>query len=117
MGTNAFVGHARYKPDGTLAPQQKLVLSRGAPDFYAFHGKSFGIVPKGGMRLNLHEGEVYKVIDKDSVKTLGFDIVKDIIDIENQSQLVAKAPSIISKLQAISGYTNYEQPIFRYRKN
>jgi len=110
VGTNAFVGHGRYKPDGTLAPQQKLVLSRGAPDFYAFHGKSSGIVPKGGMRLNLHEGEVYKVIDKDSVKTLGFDLVKDIIDIENQSQLVAKAPSIISKLQAISGYTNYEQP-------
>jgi hypothetical protein len=110
VGTNAFVGHGRYKPDGTLAPQQKLVLSSGAPDFYAFRGKSFGIVPKGGLRLTLHDGEMFKVVDKDSVNLLGYDLTKEIIDIENQSQLIAKAPSIIEKLKVISGYTDYEQP-------
>ena len=75
----------------------------------AFHGKSFGIVPKGGMKLTLHDGEMYKVIDKDSVNLLGFDLTKEIIDIENQSQLIAKAPSIIQRLKAISGYADYEQ--------
>ena len=111
VGTNAFVGHGRYKPDGTLAPQQgRTRLSMGAPDFYAFHGKSFGIVPKGGMKLNLHEGEMYKVVDKDSVNLFGFDLTKEIIDIENKSQLIAKAPAIIEKLKSISGYTDYERP-------
>ena len=79
------------------------------PDGSAFHGKSFGIVPKGGMRLTLHDGEMYKVIDKDSVNLLGYDLTKEIIDIENRAQLVAKAPSIIERLKAISGYTDYEQ--------
>jgi hypothetical protein len=73
-----------------------------------FHG-GVGIVPKGGMRLTLHDGEMYKVIDKDSVNLLGFDLTKSIIDIENKSQLIARAPSIIEKLKAISGYTDYEQ--------
>ena len=76
----------------------------------AFHGKSFGIVPKGGMRLTLHEGEVFKVVDKDSAKLLGYDLTKDIISIENNSDLIARAPSIIQKLKSISGYTDYEQP-------
>ncbi len=111
VGTNAFVGHGRYKPDGTLAPQQGGTrFSMGAPDFYAFRGKSFGIVPKGGLRLTLHDGEMFKVIDKDSVNLLGYDLTKEIIDIENQSQLIAKAPSIIEKLKVISGYADYEQP-------
>ena len=34
VGTNAFVGHGRYKPDGSLAAQQLRVLNTGAPDFY-----------------------------------------------------------------------------------
>jgi hypothetical protein len=37
-GTNAFVGHGRYKPDGTLAAQQRGVLNTGAPDFYFAKG-------------------------------------------------------------------------------
>ena len=52
---------------------------------------------------------MFKVIDKDSVNLLGFDLTKEIIDIENQSQLAAKAPSIIEKLKAISGYASYEE--------
>jgi len=80
------------------------------PNGSAFIGKSFGIVPKGGLRLTLHDGEIFKVVDKDSVNLLGYDLTKEIIDIENQSQLIAKAPSIIEKLKVISGYTDYEQP-------
>ena len=80
------------------------------PNGSAFIGKSFGIVPKGGLKLTLHDGEMFKVIDKDSVNLLGYDLTKEIIDIENQSQLIAKAPSIIEKLKVISGYTDYEQP-------
>jgi hypothetical protein len=80
------------------------------PNGSAFIGKSFGIVPKGGLRLTLHDGEMFKVIDKDSVNLLGYDLTKEIIDIENQSQLITKAPSIIEKLKVISGYTDYEQP-------
>ena len=74
----------------------------------AFLGENFGIVPKDGFTLRLHKGEMYKVIDKDSVDLLGFDLTKEIIDIENRSQLIAKAPSIIEKLKAISGYASYE---------
>ena len=76
----------------------------------AFHGENFGVVPRDGFMLRLHKGEVFKVIDRDSVDLLGFDLTKEIIDIENRSQLIAKAPSIIEKLKAISGYTDYEQP-------
>jgi murein DD-endopeptidase MepM/ murein hydrolase activator NlpD len=90
--------------DGTIDPKKFLTSSS------AFIGKSFGIVPKGGLRLTLHDGEMFKVIDKDSVNLLGYDLTKEIIDIENQSQLIAKAPSIIEKLKVISGYTDYEQP-------
>ena len=74
-----------------------------------FHGENFGIVPFDGFTLKLHKGEMFKVIDKDSVNLLGFDLTKEIIDIENQSQLAAKAPSIIEKLKAISGYASYEE--------
>jgi len=59
--------------------------------------------------LRLHKGEVYKVFDKDSVSLLGYDLSKEIIDIENQAQLVARAPSIIEKLEAISGRAHYEE--------
>lgn len=77
---------------------------------YAFHGENFGVVPKNGMTLTLHKGEMFKVVDKDSVDLFGFDLTKEIIDIENKSQLVAKAPAIIEKLKSISGYTDYERP-------
>jgi hypothetical protein len=90
--------------DGTIDPKKFLTSSS------AFRGKSFGIVPKGGLKLTLHDGEMFKVVDKDSVNLLGYDLTKEIIDIENQSQLIAKAPSIIEKLKVISGYTDYEQP-------
>ena len=72
-----------------------------------FHG-GIGFVSKDGLTLKLHKGEMYKVIDKDSVDLLGFGLTKEIIDIENKSQLIAKAPSIIEKLKAISGYASYE---------
>jgi hypothetical protein len=108
VGTNAFVGHGRYKPDGTLAPQQLMKLNSGAPDYYAFHGENFGIVPRDGFILKLHKGELFKVIDKDSVDLFGFDLAKEIIDIENKSQLIARAPGIIEKLKSISGYMDYD---------
>jgi hypothetical protein len=106
-GTNAFVGHGRYKPDGSLAPQQKLVLNSGAPDFYAFHGMN-KVMSKDGL-LKFHKGEYISVTDADSFRLVG-NILTDINSIENKSQLIAKAPSIIEKLKSISGYTDYENP-------
>jgi hypothetical protein len=108
VGVNAFVGHGRYTLDGKLAKQEGTVLSNKAPDSYYFGGKSFGISPRDGFILSLHKGEMFKVIDKDSVNLFGYDLTKEIIDIENKSQLVAKAPSIIEKLKLISGYASYE---------
>jgi hypothetical protein len=105
VGTNAFVGHGRYKPDGTLAAQQKLVLNTGAPDFYAFHGMN-KIITKDSL-LKVHKGEYVSVTDADSFKLVG-NILTDINSIENKSQLVALAPSIIEKLKTISGYAGYE---------
>jgi len=102
-GVNAFVGHGRYKPDGSLAAQQKLVLNTGAPDFYAFHGK-IGFANRDNMILKLHKGEIFKVVDKDSVDLFGTSLVQDIIDIENKSQLISRAPHIIEKLKQLSGY-------------
>jgi hypothetical protein len=52
---------------------------------------------------------MYKVIPKGPKEILGYDLTKEIIDIDNRSQLVAKTPSIIERLKAISGYTDYEQ--------
>jgi hypothetical protein len=107
VGTNAFVGHGRYKPDGSLAPQQKLVLNSGAPDFYAFHGMH-KVMSKDGI-LKFHKGEFVSVTDADSFRLVG-NILMDINSIENKSQLIAKAPSIIERIKAISGYTDYEMP-------
>lgn len=107
VGTNAFVGHGRYKPDGSLAPQQKLVLSSGAPDYYAFHGMN-KLISKDSL-LKVHKGEYISVTDADSFRLVG-NILTDINSIENKSQLVARAPSIIEKLKSISGYTDYENP-------
>lgn len=114
LGLQGYTGNISPSgPDGThvhiQAPDRVVsnyvnTLAKGS----AFHGRSFGIVPKGGMRLTLHEGELFKVVDKDSVDLFGYDITKEIIDIENKAQLVAKAPSIIEKLKTISGYTSYE---------
>ena len=107
VGTNAFVGHGRYKLDGSLALQQKLVLNSGAPDFYAFHGMN-KVMSKDGL-LKFHKGEYISVTDADSFRLVG-NILTDINSIENKSQLIAKAPSIIEKLKSISGYTDYENP-------
>jgi hypothetical protein len=67
VGTNAFVGHGRYKPDGSLAEQQKEVLSSKSPDFY---------YEKGGETLDgIHlamigeKGKEY-VLDTGSTKTI-----------------------------------------------
>ncbi len=106
-GLNAFVAHGRYDEKGKIAKQERGV------NLYAFHGK-VGIVPKDGFILKLHKGEMYKIVDKDSVDLLGIDLARDVIEIENKAQLVARAPSIIQKLKAISGYTDYEQPEIQY---
>jgi muramidase (phage lysozyme) len=115
LGLQGYTGNIRPSgPDGThvhIQAPDKVIgryvnsLARGS----AFHGENFGIVPKDGFTLKLHKGEMFKVVDKDSVNLLGFDLTKEIIDIENQAQLVAKAPSIIEKLKAISGYASYEE--------
>lgn len=105
VGTNAFVGHGRYKPDGSLAPQQKLVLSSGSPDFYAFHGMN-KVMTKDSL-LKVHKGEYISVTDADSYRLVG-NLLEDINDIENKSQLIARAPSIIEKLKTISNYTDDE---------
>ena len=107
-GLNAFVAHGRYNEKGQIARQGGR-QPYSAAEGYAFHGK-VGIVSKDGMTLNLHRGEMYKVVDKDSVDLFGRDFIQDVIDIENKSQLVARAPSIIEKLKSISGYTDYENP-------
>jgi hypothetical protein len=73
----------------------------------AFHGMN-KVIPQDGL-LRVHKGEILRVVDKDSVDLFGKEFIQDIIDIENKSQLIAKAPSIIEKLRAISGYTDYER--------
>ena len=79
-------------------------------DGSAFHGENFGIAPFDGFMLKLHKGEIYKVVDKDSVDLFGFDLTKEIIDVENKTQLIAKLPSIIEQLKSISGYPYYDNP-------
>ena len=107
VGVNAFVGHGRYKPDGSLAAQQKLVLNAGAPDFYAFHGMH-RLMTKDGL-LKFHKGEFVSIMDEDTGK-LARPILLELNGIENKSQLIAKAPSIIEKLKAISNYTEDDMP-------
>ena len=105
---NAGTGVVHVHLDASASDHTSWI--RGIAKSSAFHGRSFGIVPKNGLTLRLHPGEMFKVIDKDSVDLLGYDLTKDIIDIENRAQLVAKAPSIIQRLKAISGYADYEHP-------
>lgn len=103
VGTNAFVGHGRYKPDGTLAPQQgETQLLAGAPDFYAFHGMN-KFITKDSL-LKVHKGEFISVTDKDSVDILGQDFIATINAIENKSQLKQKVGSLIDHLSYIAGY-------------
>lgn len=87
IGSREFAGSRRVR--------QILGIGMNAP---RFHG---GPITKTGYLLG-HKGEY--VIDADSVKLFG-DIIPNINSIENKSQLVAKAPSIIEKLKAISNYT------------
>jgi hypothetical protein len=63
-----------------------------------------GFDSRENMILKLHKGEIFKVVDKDSVDLFGTSLVQDIIDIENKSQLISRAPHIIEKLKQLSGY-------------
>jgi hypothetical protein len=102
VGVNAFVGHGRYKPDGSLAAQQKLVLNTGAPDFYAFHGMNRLMTTEG--LLKFHKGEFISVTDYDSTKMFGVEFLATINAIENKSQLKQKVGSLIEHLSHIAGY-------------
>jgi hypothetical protein len=114
LGLQGYTGNISPSgPDGThvhiQAPENIIAryvntLAKGGAS--KFHGENFGIAPVDGFILKLHKGEMFRVVDKDSVDLFGFDLTKEIIDIENKSQLIAKAPSIIDKLKAISGYTD-----------
>jgi hypothetical protein len=84
MGTNAFVAHGASG-------------SRGS----RFHGGE--ITTEGA--YNLHKGEV--VIDFDTRKLFGIDLLMDLNSVENKTQLIAKVPSIIEKLKSISGISGY----------
>jgi hypothetical protein len=86
---------------GSKKVRSVLGIGQNAP---RFHG---GPILKTGNFFG-HKGEF--VIDKDSVDLFGIDFIDSINRIENHSQLVTKAPSIIEKLKAISGYTDYENP-------
>jgi hypothetical protein len=66
VGTNAFVGHGRYKSDGSLAAQQRTVLSSGAPDKYY----GFGGLVRKRTRAVLGERGPEFVIDADSTAAL-----------------------------------------------
>jgi len=72
----------------------------------AFNGMNKVISSDGFLKV--HKGEFVSVTDADSFRLVG-GILADINSIENQTQLVARAPSIIERLKAISGYTDYEQ--------
>jgi hypothetical protein len=102
VGTNAFVGHGRYKPDGTLAPQQLLKLNTGAPDYYAFHGMN-KLMTKDSI-IKVHKGEYVSVTDNDSTKIVGVDFIATINAIENKTQLQQKVGSLIDYLSYITGY-------------
>jgi hypothetical protein len=94
----AFVGHGRYKPDGTLALQQRTLLSSGHPDYYSFHGGPTG---KGGLTMT-HQGEY--IIDKDSVDAFGMDFFDIINQTENMSQRKQSAKQLMGILQLYAGY-------------
>lgn len=97
-GGSGAIGSREFA--GSKKVRSILGIGMNAP---RFHG---GPVLKTGMLL-AHKGEF--VIDKDSVDLFGIDLIDSINRIENKSQLITKAPSIIEKLKAISGYADYEQ--------
>jgi hypothetical protein len=101
-GVNAFVGHGRYKPDGSLAAQQNLVLSSGSPDFYAFHGMNRLMTTEG--LLKFHKGEFISVQDKDTTEIVGAEFLATLNSIENKTQLKQKVGSLIEHLSYIAGY-------------
>jgi hypothetical protein len=80
--------------EGTIDPKKFLRGSR-------FHGGE--ITTEGA--YNLHKGEV--VIDFDTRKLFGIDLLMDLNSVENKTQLIAKVPSIIEKLKSISGISGY----------
>jgi hypothetical protein len=86
---------------GSRKVRSVLGIGQNAP---RFHG---GPILKTGNFFG-HKGEY--VIDKDSVDLFGIDFIDSINRVENHSQLITKAPSIIEKLKLISGYTDYENP-------
>jgi hypothetical protein len=109
-GGSGSIGPKDYAGSAKVRTVLKQFLGGGSTEIASkFHGGS-GFVSKDGFMLKLHKGEMYKVIDKDSVDLLGIDFAREIIEIENRAQLVAKAPSIIEKLKSIAGYTDYEMP-------
>jgi hypothetical protein len=87
--------------EGSKRVRSVLGIGQNAP---RFHG---GPILKTGNFFG-HKGEY--VIDKDSVDTFGFDLMDSINRVENSSDLKIKAPSIIERIKAISGYTDYEMP-------
>jgi hypothetical protein len=97
-GSNSFVAHGYKDEMGKVASQDG-----GSGNLYAFHGK-IGFASRDNIILKLHKGEMFKVVDKDSVDLFGTSLVQDIIDIENKSQLISRAPYIIEKLKQLSGY-------------
>jgi hypothetical protein len=98
-GGSGAIGNREFA--GSRRVRSVLGIGQNAP---RFHG---GPILKTGNFFG-HKGEY--VIDKDSVDLLGIDFVDSINRIENKSQLIAKAPSIIERVKAISGYTDYEMP-------
>lgn len=98
-GGSGAIGSKEFS--GSRRVRSILGIGKNAPKFH------------GGLILNTgnvfaHKGEF--VIDKDSVDLFGVDFVDSINRVENKAQLITKAPSIIEKLKAISGYTDYENP-------
>jgi hypothetical protein len=98
-GGSGAIGSREF--EGSKRVRSVLGIGQNAP---RFHG---GPILKTGNFFG-HKGEY--VIDKDSVDTFGFDLMDSINRVENSSDLKIKAPSIIERIKAISGYTDYEMP-------
>ena len=66
----------------------------------AFHGDS-GFVNKDNEILQLHKGEFFNVVDKDSVNLFGKDFFETLNNIENKTQLLKVAPYLIGRINSI----------------
>jgi len=95
-GTNAFVGHGRYKPDGTLAAQQNTVLNTGAPDFYLAKG---GRIHKPIIALIGEKGPEF-VFDADT--TRGLDKLAP--QLLEKLNFASTKPQLASILQSYASY-------------